>query len=87
MAQGIEGLLLKHKGAKPLLNAREKQTIIEWLKQKDYWDLQELYSYIFIDSSLLFVLRFRLNSRTYQQVMLVLFGRERLRIVAFQFSF
>lgn len=49
LAQGIEGLLLKHKGAKPLLNAREKQTIIEWLKQKDYWDLQELYSYIFVN--------------------------------------
>ena len=46
LSQGIEGLLLKYKGAKPLLNAQEKQTIIEWLKQKDYWDLQELYSYI-----------------------------------------
>ncbi len=46
LSQGIEGLLLKYKGAKPLLNLREKQGVIEWLKQKDYWDLQELYSYI-----------------------------------------
>ncbi len=43
LSQGIEGLLLKYKGAKPLLNSQEKQTIIEGLKQKDYWDLQELY--------------------------------------------
>ncbi len=49
LAQGIEGLLLKYKGAKPLLNVREKQAIIEWLKQKDYWDLQELYSYILVN--------------------------------------
>jgi len=49
LAQGIEGLLLKYKGAKPLLKAREKQAIIEWLKQKDYWNLQELYSYILVN--------------------------------------
>ncbi len=49
LSQGIEGLLLKYKGAKPLLNAREKQAILEWLKQKDYWDLQELYSYILVN--------------------------------------
>ncbi len=46
LSQGIEGLLLKYQGAKPLLNVREKPAIISWLKQKDYWDLQELYSYI-----------------------------------------
>ena len=49
LSQGIEGLVLKYKGAKPLLNAREKQAILEWLKQKDYWDLQELYSYILVN--------------------------------------
>ncbi len=46
LSQGIEGLLLRYKGAKPLLNPAERQGIIEWLKQKDYWDLKELYSYI-----------------------------------------
>ena len=46
LSQGIEGLLLRYKGAKPLLNPAERQAIIEWLKQKDYWDLKELYSYV-----------------------------------------
>ncbi len=31
------------------MNVREKQAILEWLKQKDYWDLQELYSYILVN--------------------------------------
>ncbi len=46
LSQGIKGLLLKYKGAKPLLNLQAKQAIIEWLKQKDYglpqFDLQEM---------------------------------------------
>lgn len=46
LSQGIEGILLRYKGAKPLLNQDEKQAIIEWLEQKDYWDLKELQSYI-----------------------------------------
>ena len=46
MSQGIKGLLLKYKGAKPLLNNSEKLEIIEWLKEKDSWDLKALYSYI-----------------------------------------
>ncbi len=46
LSQGIEGLLLAHKGATPLLNQQQKQTVIEWLKQKDFWDVKALYSYI-----------------------------------------
>ena len=46
LSQGIEGLLLRHKGAKPLLNPAARQAIVEWLKQKDYWELKELYSYV-----------------------------------------
>ena len=49
LSEGGQGLLLKYQGAKPLLNSSEKQAVIEWLKQKDYWDLKELYSYILIN--------------------------------------
>lgn len=53
-SQGREGLYLKYKGAKPLLNSDEKQAIIEWLQQKDYWNLKELYSYILINYDISF---------------------------------
>ncbi len=46
LSEGIKGLLLKYQGAKPLLNFSDRKAIIEWLKQKKYWDLKELYSYI-----------------------------------------
>ena len=46
-SQGIKGLSLKYKGAKPLLNKWEKQEIIKWLKEKDCWDFLDLYSYVF----------------------------------------
>ncbi len=55
LSQGIEGLLLKYKGAKPLLNVQEKQAIIEWLKEKDYWNLQELYSHILVNYQVSFI--------------------------------
>ena len=44
LSQGIAGLLLAHQGATPLLNQQQKQTVIEWLKQKDSWDIKSLYS-------------------------------------------
>ncbi len=46
LSQGIEALLLKYKGAKPLLKNSEKEEVIEWLKQKNSWDFKALYSYI-----------------------------------------
>ncbi len=46
-SQGIKGLSLKYKGAKPLLNKWEKPEIIKWLKEKDCWDFLDLYSYVF----------------------------------------
>ena len=54
LSEGIGGLTLKYKGAKPLLNPNEKQEVINWLQQKDYWDLKELYSYIFINYEITF---------------------------------
>lgn len=44
--QGIEGLKLKYKGSKSYLNAVQTQELISWLKQKNYWHLEELKEYI-----------------------------------------
>ncbi len=44
--QGVEGLRLQYKGSKGYLNSEQKQGVLEWLKQKNYWDLQELQTYI-----------------------------------------
>ncbi len=46
-AEGIKGLSLKYKGAKPLLNNSERPEILEWLKEKDAWDFPALSSYVF----------------------------------------
>ena len=40
--QGVEGLRLQHKGSTGYLNAEQRQAVLEWLKQKNYWDLPEL---------------------------------------------
>jgi putative transposase len=39
---GIEGLKLKYQGSKAYLSSQQKQEIIQWLEQKDYWQLSEL---------------------------------------------
>nr|WP_157999183.1 winged helix-turn-helix domain-containing protein [Anaplasma marginale] len=54
MSEGIAGLRLKYKGAKPLLNVEEKEEILKWLQQKNYWDLKELYSYILTNYNVTF---------------------------------
>lgn len=43
---GITGLKLKHKGSKGYLNCVQKQSVIDWLKQKNYWHLSELKEYV-----------------------------------------
>jgi len=53
-SQGREGLYLKYKGAKPLLKFSEKPAILEWLQQKNSWNLKELYSYILINYQISF---------------------------------
>lgn len=40
--QGVEGLRRQHKGSKGYLNSTHRQAVLAWLKQKNYWDLQEL---------------------------------------------
>ncbi len=46
LEQGIVGLRLKHQGSRGYLNDVQKQTVIGWIKQKNYWHLDELKEYI-----------------------------------------
>lgn len=39
---GIEGLKLAHKGSKGFLNLQQRLEVIEWLKTKNRWTLNEL---------------------------------------------
>ena len=45
--QGVAGLRLKHQGSRGYLDDVQRQTIIIWLKQKNYWHVDELKEYIF----------------------------------------
>ena len=40
--QGVKGLRLQHKGSTGYLDAQERLTVLEWLKQKNYWDLRKV---------------------------------------------
>lgn len=44
--QGVDGLSLRYKGSAGYLNSQQHQAVIEWLKQKNYWNLQELQIHI-----------------------------------------
>lgn len=44
--QGVEGLRLQYKGSKGYLDFAQRQVVLEWLKQKNYWNLQELQAYL-----------------------------------------
>lgn len=44
--QGIEGLKLSYQGRKSYLSEAERQEIINWLKTKNYWNLNELITHI-----------------------------------------
>lgn len=44
--KGIEGIKLGHKGSKGYLTALQKTEVIEWLKNKEYWNLDELVTYV-----------------------------------------
>jgi putative transposase len=40
--QGIAGLILKHRGSTGYLSPIERQAVIGWLKEKNYWHLPQL---------------------------------------------
>ncbi|MDF5718726.1 MAG: winged helix-turn-helix domain-containing protein [Rhizonema sp. NSF051] len=44
--QGIIGLRLKYKGSKSYLDSAQRQIVLNWLKQRNYWHLSELKEYI-----------------------------------------
>ena len=44
--KGIAGIKLGHKGSKGYLIARQNTEVIEWLKNKKYWNLDELVTYV-----------------------------------------
>lgn len=43
--QGVAGLRLKYKGSKSYLDSIQRQIVINWLRQKNYWHLEELKEY------------------------------------------
>lgn len=44
--QGIAGLALKHQGSTGYLEVETRLAVIEWLKQKNYWNLSGLPQYV-----------------------------------------
>ena len=44
--KGIAGIKLGHKGSKGYLTALQNTEVIEWLKNKEYWNLDELVIYL-----------------------------------------
>jgi putative transposase len=44
--KGIAGIKLGHKGSKGYLTALQNTEVIEWLKNKQYWNLDELVTYV-----------------------------------------
>jgi transposase len=43
---GIEGLKSRYKGSSGYLNPREREKIIDWLIEKEAWDITELESHV-----------------------------------------
>jgi putative transposase len=44
--QGIEGIKLGYKGSQGYLTERQTDVVVEWLKNKKSWDLDELVTYV-----------------------------------------
>ena len=44
--KGIEGIKLGRKGSPGYLTALQNTEVIEWLKNKEYWNLDELVTYL-----------------------------------------
>ncbi len=45
-AEGVIGLQLSYQGSKGYLNAEQRQAVINWLQQKNYWNLTQLQQHI-----------------------------------------
>ena len=54
LEEGVAGLKLKHQGSKRYLTPEQHQTVIDWLKQKNYWNLAELKEHLEENFSVIF---------------------------------
>lgn len=54
LRNGIEGLRLKYQGSKGYLSSQQRQNVINWLQQKDYWQLSELQTQIEVEYGVVF---------------------------------
>ena len=45
-SQGIEGIKLGYKGSQGYLTERQTDVVVEWLKNKEYWNFEELVTYL-----------------------------------------
>ena len=45
-AQGLAGLVLQHQGSVGYLDAKQHQAVLNWLQEKNYWNLSELQHHI-----------------------------------------
>ncbi len=52
--EGIEGLKLQYQGSQGYLTPAQRQEVIDWLKEKDYWQLSELKTHIEVTYSVVF---------------------------------
>lgn len=52
--QGISGLTLKHQGSTGYLNTDAHLRVMEWLQQKNYWNLAELKQHVLDNYSVVF---------------------------------
>ncbi len=44
--QGVAGLYLRHQGSRGYLSSEQRQGVVKWLQQKNYWNLSELQQYV-----------------------------------------
>ncbi len=46
LEQGVTGLRLRYLGSKSYLDLAQRQIVLSWLKQNNYWHLSELKEYV-----------------------------------------
>ena len=44
--QGVAGLHLRHQGSRGYLSSEQRQAVVRWLQQKNYWNLSELQQHV-----------------------------------------
>jgi putative transposase len=51
---GIEGLRLRHQGSQSYFTSEHRQQVLAWLKEKNYWNLEELQTHLEVDYDVVF---------------------------------